>query len=236
MRIMAINTAQGALHLALQTEAGYCSTVSTLEEHVSEKLVPRMRNLCGEAGITLAELSLLVCAHGPGSFTGLRVGMAAAKGVSLAAHIPLVSLSTMEIYQYPFAFCSTPVLPALDAKKRRFYCALFKHGVRLSEDLDATPSQVYDMLSIFDTVLITGPNGSDLAEKLREDPSYRSLADRMIVDYLFYRDYGESMIRLGIERYKTHGADTSMQGPVYIRKSDAQLVREEEDYKRESKT
>jgi len=227
MKIMAVETAGDALHLALQTEREYFSTTSTLDRRFSEELVLRMQNLCTEGGIKLADLSLIVCANGPGSFTGLRIGMAAAKGVSLAANIPLVSLSTLEIYQYPLAFSDIPVVCALDAKKNRFYCALFIRGERQSADMDVTVARMCDLIASYPRVIVTGRDAGNLASQAAKELERRNLTVSVLADPLAYRDYGESMILLGKELFEKNGPDDIGSGPTYIRKSDAQVYLEE---------
>jgi len=227
MNTLALETSGEILHLALKTDRTFISHTRTIGRQFSEELVPRMLALCAEAGITLADLSLIVCANGPGSFTGLRVGMAAAKGVAMAAGIPLVSLGTMDILAYPLSHSGLPVLCAVDAKKQRYYCALFKNGKRESKDMDASIPSIADLIGGYDELLVTGPDAQKLVVLLRDEITKRGGKTFFYIDTLRYRSYGESMIILGNKLLTEEGPDDIGSGPTYIRKSDAEVSLEE---------
>ena len=231
MNILALETSGDILHLALQTDKDYSAHTITVGRHFSEELIVRIQSICNDRNIKLQHLDLLVCARGPGSFTGLRVGMATAKGISLAAAIPLVSLSTMDIFHYPLQQRSMPILCALDAKKKRYYCALFSRGERLTADLDATIPTIIEHIAAYPEILVTGPDALALSSKLRDEVTKRTLQTKIYLDTLKYRDYGESMIVLGKELFTTQGPDAPSSGPTYIRKSDAEVSLEERNTK-----
>lgn len=227
VNILALETSGEVLHLALKTDRTFISHTRTIGRQFSEELVPRLKSLCGEADLSLADLSLIVCANGPGSFTGLRVGMAAAKGIALAAGIPLVSLGTMDIIAYPLSHSRMPVLCAVDAKKQRYYCAVFKNGERESKDMDASIPSIADMVDGYDELLVTGPDAQKLVVLLRDEITKRGSKTILYIDTLIYRNYGESMIILGNKLLNQEGPDDIGSGPTYIRKSDAELSLEE---------
>lgn len=227
MNILAVESASDTLHIALQTPEQYISHTHTIGRKFSEELVPRMKALCEEAHIRLKDLSLVVCSNGPGSFTGLRVGMSAAKGIALAADIPLVSLSTMEIHAFPLRHAGIPVLCVLDAKKHRFYGALFDHGNRIVKDTDATIGMMADMVAPYPAVLLAGPDASRALPLLGDEVTKRGLHTKLLLDELKFRDYGESMIILGRNLLDQSGPDDIASGPTYIRKSDAEVSLEE---------
>jgi tRNA threonylcarbamoyladenosine biosynthesis protein TsaB len=229
MNILALETSGEILHLALKTDRTFISHTQTIGRQFSEELVPRLVSLCSEAGLTLADLSLIVCANGPGSFTGLRVGMAAAKGIALAAGIPLVSLGTMDILAYPLSHATLPVLCAVDAKKQRYYCALFKGGKRDSKDMDASIPSIADLVGGYDELLVTGPDAHRLVPLLRDEITKRGGKTIFYIDTLKHRNYGESMIILGKILLEEEGPDDIGSGPTYIRKSDAEVSLEERD-------
>ncbi|MDD2296618.1 MAG: tRNA (adenosine(37)-N6)-threonylcarbamoyltransferase complex dimerization subunit type 1 TsaB [Sphaerochaetaceae bacterium] len=223
MNVLAIETSTDILHLALQAEQNYIAQTKTIGRHFSEELIVRIHTICSEGKIRLQDLDLLVCARGPGSFTGLRVGMATAKGIALAASIPMVSISTLEILQFPLQHTSMPLLCILDAKKKRYYCALFSHGERLSPDLDATVSTIIEKVAPYPEILVTGPEATKVISKLRDEVTKRTIQTKFYLDPLQYRDYGESMILLGKNLFMAQGPDAPNSGPTYIRRSDAEV-------------
>lgn len=227
MNIIALDTASDCMHLAIDTGNTYMSMTKSAGRRFSEELVPQMISLCNDAQIKLSDLDLIVCANGPGSFTGLRVGMAVAKGVALGAGIPLVSISTMDMYQYPVQNQSSVVIPVLDARKSRFYCAVFKNGMRLSMDMDCTPEDLCHQIDHFPEVLVTGPDAQGFSILLRQALVANNSTTKVVADHLQRRDYGESLIILGINELEKRGPDPISSGPTYIRKSEAELSLEE---------
>ena len=227
MKTIALDTASDSLHLVLETDTTYASIVKSAGRRYSEELVPQMIALCTEAGIKLANLDLVICANGPGSFTGLRIGMAASKGIAMAADIPLVSLSTLEVYYYPVRQMDIPVVSVLDAKKNRFYCAVFHQGVRLTPDFDSTPEELCTHLTQFPTIFLTGPDAAIFAPKLIEAIAANDLNTLVVIDDLHHRDYGEALLALGKKLLLTRGPDDLGIGPTYIRKSEAELSLQE---------
>ncbi|PKL12052.1 MAG: tRNA (adenosine(37)-N6)-threonylcarbamoyltransferase complex dimerization subunit type 1 TsaB [Spirochaetae bacterium HGW-Spirochaetae-8] len=227
MNAIALDTASDSLHLALQTDTAYASIVKSAGRRYSEELIPQMLTLCTEAGIKLADLNLIICANGPGSFTGLRIGMAAAKGIAMGAGIPLVSLSNLEVYHYPVRHIGIPIVSVLDAKKNRFYCAVFHNGSRLTPDTDSTPIEMCAKLNLYKKIFLTGPDAMIFAPKLREALTACAADTVVVVDDLKHRDYGEALLVLGTQLMRSRGPDEIGMGPTYIRKSEAELSLQE---------
>jgi tRNA threonylcarbamoyladenosine biosynthesis protein TsaB len=235
VNILALETSSDVLHLALSTERQFIGSTCTVGRQFSEELVVRMKDLCAEASLKLADLSLLVCSNGPGSFTGLRVGMAAAKGVALAANIPLVSLGTMEIIAYPLSHAGMPVLAVMDAKKQRYYAAVFEAGERTTVDMDASVPVICDHIDRYEEILVTGPDAMKIVPALRDEVTIRGKTTKIFLDPLRYRSYGETMIQLGKKLLEEKGPDDIGSGPTYIRKSDAEVSLEERNAKLSSR-
>ena len=93
----------------------------------AEALVPMLREVATEGGISLAAVDRFAVTIGPGSFTGIRIGLATARGLALALKRPLIGLSTLEVLAagVPAGGCDGPVLAALDAGRGRLYAQLF---------------------------------------------------------------------------------------------------------------
>jgi tRNA threonylcarbamoyladenosine biosynthesis protein TsaB len=223
VNILAFDTSTDILNIAIKTEKQYFSTTHSIGRKFSEELVLRLKSALKEVDLEFRDLSLIVVAKGPGSFTGLRVGMAVAKGLSSASNTPLVSLSTTELYANPLKLAQSVILPLIDAKKKRFYTALFKDGKRLSADKDLTIEQIGTLIADLDTVILTGSDANEAHPSLCDEVTSRNLSIKILLDNLSYRDYGLSMITLGRKLFEEQGADEITSGPTYVRKSDAEL-------------
>jgi tRNA threonylcarbamoyladenosine biosynthesis protein TsaB len=93
----------------------------------SERLIPTIDWLLGEAGLTLSGIDMLAISIGPGSFTGLRIGAATWKGLALANDLPLIGVSTLDAMTRLSAFAPTGYLAvALDARMKEVFAAVYR--------------------------------------------------------------------------------------------------------------
>ncbi len=99
----------------------------TGHQHTVE-LLPAVAGLLRRAGITPAGLAAVGVALGPGSFTGVRVALAAAKGLALAQGLPLLGIPTLDVIAYPHQAQSRPVVAVLQAGRGRVCWAVYGHG------------------------------------------------------------------------------------------------------------
>lgn len=220
MMVLACDTSTNVMHLALarfeeRRLTWFESLSMTANNRHSELLMDKVLTLCSDASIDLKEIDLLVTTGGPGSFTGLRISMATLKGISLGADIPLVSVPTLDTWYTAIDFVSEPVLVAIDAKKARFYVALYQQGTRLAGPSDLTIEEITSLATAYPDLLLTGIDGALLNERAHLAlPLVQVEGSALAL----------SLARLGLNQYLTQGADAPDSGPLYIRKSDAELA------------
>ena len=94
----------------------------------TEELMPTVAQMLAQAGAAPDKLAAIAVALGPGSFTGLRVGLAAAKGLALAHHLPLLGIPTLDFVAYPHQAQPVPVIAVIQAGRGRVYWAPYAHG------------------------------------------------------------------------------------------------------------
>ena len=136
MRVLAIDTALAACSAAvLDTEYGgiiASESLPMLRGH-AEALLPMLQRVMRQANFGFSDIDRIAVTTGPGSFTGLRVGIAAARGLALAAEKPAVGLSTLSAYAAPHIASDErfPVVAAVDARHDHVYMQVFAPGGRL---------------------------------------------------------------------------------------------------------
>ena len=135
MRVLAIDTALEACSAAvLDTEQGgiFARESLPMVRGHAEALLPLIARVMDSAGLEFAALDRIAVTTGPGSFTGLRVGIAAARGIALAAGKPAVGLSTLAAYAAPLiaADDAVPVVAVIDARHDHVYLQVFGPGGR----------------------------------------------------------------------------------------------------------
>jgi tRNA threonylcarbamoyladenosine biosynthesis protein TsaB len=127
MRVLAIETSTLAGGVAL-LEGDAVLGEYTLDVRIthSERLLPAIDRLLGDAGWTATDLEGLAVTVGPGSFTGIRIGLSTVKGLALALGIPVAAVPTLDALAAVLPCASLPVCPVLDARKGEVYCSLYR--------------------------------------------------------------------------------------------------------------
>ena len=144
--ILALETSVPTARVAVLAADG---AVRARAEKTAARHSSNLLNLCDEvlttAGVTVAQLGAIACGAGPGSFTGLRVGLAVAKGLALPTGLPLVLVSSLEALARDLA--GPPgalVVPCLDAGKDQVYARFF--GAATSEDWALDPAALVERI------------------------------------------------------------------------------------------
>jgi tRNA threonylcarbamoyladenosine biosynthesis protein TsaB len=112
----------------------------------SESLLVMIDELLRRTGLKLEEVAGLAVSIGPGAFTGLRVGVSVAKGLSLSRQIPLIPVPTLDALAHAVPYSQHLLCPILDAKKKQVYAALYHREendlLKLTPDLLITPAEL----------------------------------------------------------------------------------------------
>lgn len=139
MKILAIETSAKAVSAAV-SEGGkiLCSGYQDTGLTHSRTLMPIVEGILKNTNLTIKDMDAIAVAVGPGSFTGIRIGVAAAKGLAFAADKPAIPVSTLAAMARNVAFADGLIICAMDARRQQVYNALFeaKDGTltRLTED------------------------------------------------------------------------------------------------------
>jgi tRNA threonylcarbamoyladenosine biosynthesis protein TsaB len=243
MNILALDTATSILSLALETERGMWSFQADAGPGHSEILMTALDMLLKTAGLPPEELGGVVCMKGPGSFTGLRIGFSAAKGLAFSLGIPFAAVSTLDCMALPFSCWPGIVLPLIDAKKNRFFTALYRGGKRLSDYMDAEIALIgektFQALSSVPAeerrVLLTGPDAAPARRELDklplpirpEGPSPAPQGDLFRLDPEFRRGWARNLLVIAknVDIFNNSNSEVEIySGPEYLRKSDAELL------------
>ena len=134
MRVLAIDTALAACSVAVfDSEANRMLTNQSLAmtRGHAEALMPLVERVMAEAGVAFTGIDRVAVTTGPGSFTGLRVGVAAARGIAIAAEKPAIGITTLSAYAAPYqAEGHFPIIAAIDARHDHVYFQVFAPGGR----------------------------------------------------------------------------------------------------------
>jgi tRNA threonylcarbamoyladenosine biosynthesis protein TsaB len=147
LNLLLIDTCGATGSLALADSARPLAVATLPGRSAAERLVPAIHSLAAQAGVALHSLDAIAVVHGPGSFTGVRVGLSAAKGLCHALNLPLVAISRLAVLAslaqkgVPHSSRShrdgwgTQIRALLDAGRGEFYSGLYAAGLCLRESL-----------------------------------------------------------------------------------------------------
>lgn len=213
--ILAVDTASSLMSVCLKKNNAYFEmTVDNGLKH-SETLMNTILLVLNEAGVSRKDLDLLICSEGPGSFTGLRIGMSTIKGLAYGLGIPYSAVLTTDYLAYGFEYFDGIVVPLMDARKKRFYCGFYSKGGKVDGPSDLSEAEIIEKTSAYEKVLFTGPDclmiSPDARNGLFFDGNYRSGKSRQLLE-------------LGLKRFETEGSLPEDYGPLYLRKSEAEIA------------
>jgi len=223
VNVLAVDTATEALGLALRAgEHSRAELVLAGFRH-SETLLPHIRRLLADESLRPADLDLIVCSLGPGSFTGIRIGLAAVKGLAFAARpggTPVVGVSTLEGLAWRHRQLPCPVAVVNVTLRRRFHAGLFRRGLLEGDFLEEELAGLAERLAAEPALLLAGSGAPRL---------YELLADRrgqvgLLLDACAAPADPLGLLEAGLASYSRHGA-TPEPAPLYLRKSEAEIHR-----------
>lgn len=129
MHVLAIHTATAVCGVALTSDDRVAGEIQLYgpKQH-SEHLLRLIDGLCTQTGIPLTSIDIIAVTAGPGSFTGLRVGISTAQGLAMALKRPLVGVSTLEALAAQAYSPGRHVCPMIDARKQQVYTCLYRYA------------------------------------------------------------------------------------------------------------
>ena len=182
MLLLAIDTAGPACAVALARENSegaeiLARSVETIGRGHAERLMPMIEATLASAGASFDDLTRIAVTTGPGSFTGIRVGVAAARGLALALGIPAVGIGSLDALALPIAMTRREgtVVAALDAKRGEIFAAAkdLASGALLIEAASMRPSDLVLRLKQSKQPLILAGNGAPLLAPAFEEAEVR---------------------------------------------------------------
>jgi tRNA threonylcarbamoyladenosine biosynthesis protein TsaB len=127
MMTLALDTSAKTVGIALlEDDSILVESFFNLGVNSSLLLLPAIEEMFRKAGLDVDRVDLWACTVGPGSFTGLRIGLGTLKGLALATGRPIVGVSTLEALAFQGIQASTLICPMMDAQKKQIYTALYR--------------------------------------------------------------------------------------------------------------
>ncbi len=225
MLILAFESSAKAASVALCRDGQLISQYSQCSGLThSRTLLPMAEDMLKNAELTIADVDGFAVAHGPGSFTGIRIGVSAVKGLAWASDKPCVGVSTLEALAWNGVCAGSYVCPVMDARRSQVYNAIFeiKDGrpVRITPDRPIALSELAeDVRALGAPVLLLGDGARLAADYFSANGIAFTLAPENI---RWQSAWGVAMAA----RDKSFGSADELL-PVYLRLSQAERERQE---------
>ena len=229
MKIIAVDTATKSCSAAIVDDGVACAELTTVNNQTHSKhLMSMIDTVCDMSGLKIADMDGFAVTIGPGSFTGLRIGISAVKGLAWSLNKPVVGISSLDALAWQCIPAAYPICTLLDARKQEvYYCRYRLRDGELKKDSSEQVIALAEAINdIREPCMFIG-NGANLykeeiLEKLGELAHFAGWNQDII--------RASSVARLSLERFIHHQTDdVALLVPHYIRKSDAELYRKKDN-------
>ena len=219
MKILSISTSSNIASVAL-SEDDKCILELNIDNNKthSETLMPLVAELIKKTNIELSDVDLIACDVGPGSFTGIRIGISSIKAIAQSLNVPVVSVTSLEALAFNIQDldCKT-ICSLIDARNNQVYCGIFNKDYTLLEEYIADDiNVVIEALAKYDNIIFVG-DGAETHKGLLgiKDFPYENSIHSKNISKCAYRKYKEN---------KIDTADSIT--PLYLRKSQAERMKQ----------
>ncbi len=149
--------------IAKNGETVLCKEIAEEGYSHAEKLHVFIEDAIAEAGITVQDLVAIAVSQGPGSYTGLRIGVSAAKGLCFALNIPLIAVDTLQTLASQANVSDGKIIPMLDARRMEVYSEVFNANLEVEREIQAEVITEDSFATYTDVLYFVG----DCAEKCK---------------------------------------------------------------------
>ena len=226
MLVLAIDTATQVSSVAVASEGRLLAELTMQGKLThSETLMPHIEQVLKMAAVDKSQLTGIAVSNGPGSFTGLRIGLAAAKAMSYVLHIPLVGVSTLASLAYGVPVAGLRIMSMLDAQKGNAYAASYRWedgSLKVIEPVlvDKITTIVEQCGTLEETVFLIGDAVQKKIQGKMELPANVQIAPPHLI-----MPRAACVAMLGMEQLADGQEDNVMDlEPVYIRRSEAEVL------------
>ena len=197
----------------------------------SQTIMPMLEEMKALLNIQLEEIDAVAVTSGPGSFTGLRIGVTAAKALALALNVPIVGVPTLDTMAHAMVYTERLICPIMDARRNQVYTALYKWEAdtlkRLTEHMAVDIEEyIIGLKDREEKIIFLGDGVSVYENKIKEvlgekavfAPSFCNLQHASVLAHVATKCYEAGQVE-----------DPSLFVPIYLRKSQAEREKEERE-------
>jgi tRNA threonylcarbamoyladenosine biosynthesis protein TsaB len=224
MKILAIDTSTMSCSTAIIDRGAVRAELTTINKQTHSKhLMTMIDTVCTMSGIKMAEMDGFAVTIGPGSFTGLRIGISTIKGLAWSLAKPVVGISSLAALAWQCAPVPYLICPLLDARKHEVYAGRYRYSagklIKDGDELVSAPLAVID--DIREPCVFLGSGAALYRKEISNKLGELSIFAERRKDHI----RASAIAELSVQRFVNHRADEAASlVPHYIRKSDAELT------------
>lgn len=244
MKILAIDTSSKKCSVCIYEDSHVIINLNNDDEKThSVKLMPMVDQAFKETGLSLDDISLLACCIGPGSFTGVRIGISTVKAFADVKNIPVVGITSLESLAYNVIHDNssvntidekkTLICSLIDAKNNNVYCGLYYYNEKMNlieifaEDISVTIEKIKNnfVKNNFSDIIFVGDGAETYKNTIEDNFKNENIC---ICEGESNFQCSPSLAKAGLQKYNEGNyGDSNSIFPVYLRKSQAERALEE---------
>ena len=221
MKILALETSSKVASVAILDDNKLLGEyyINHKRNH-SQKLMPIIKNILDDLEITIDEIDYYAASVGPGSFTGLRIGITTLKGMAFATNKKVVAVDTLDALAENIGYTSEIICVLMDARNDQVYTALYDNGKKVVEDNAITVQELADKLKFLENRVIFVGDGAIVHEEYLKSVLHKNCVIAKQKDIL---PKASSVAQVALKKIKNGeilGFEEIL--PNYLRKSQAE--------------
>jgi tRNA threonylcarbamoyl adenosine modification protein YeaZ len=221
MKILGIDTTTKCLCLGLYIDGKFYEYSLQVGVSLSALLVPTIQRVICAIGLKITDIDYFACGLGPGSFTGMRIGLATIKGLSVVKNKPVIGISTLDILAKNAPLKDRLIVTALDARRSLIYCSSYQY-----EQGSLKRKSAYALLSLDELVkkfpskvVILGD-----AVALYGDALLTRIKNVTVLDKDYWSPQAHNLISLALAKIKAKQFSLSLTvKPIYLYPKECQI-------------
>lgn len=226
MRVLGVDTSSKVATAAIcENDKLICEFVLNNKMTHSQTIMPIIDECFKKSELTPSDIDVFAVSNGPGSFTGLRIGVTTIKGLAHAVNKPVVGVNTLEAMAYNIPYCPYLIAPIMDARREQVYNAIFKF--ENNELVEVKPPRAIALIDLVDELKKIKEKVVFLGDGV---PVFREQIENQMQDNALFAPFTVNLQRASSVCYAAYNKATmhySELSPEYLRKSQAERELEE---------
>ncbi len=204
------STKNCSVALAQNGQTLLCKEIAEMGYSHAEKLHVFIDEILAETAVSFSQLSAIAVSSGPGSYTGLRIGVSAAKGLSFALAIPLISIDTLTSLAHQVTQTDGVIIPMIDARRMEVYSALFNSNKQMVRGVEAQIITAESFAEVEETIYFIGDSNPKVQSVLNKP-------NHVFLDQFMYPS-AQQMSALSFQKFQNNEfEDLAYYEPYYLK-------------------